>query len=220
MPNNIGWNAVEIEDEEEEILSIDNEIINEMIQELDLYDYFINYENIKLSPIGSNKYSAKCPFSDHQETEASFIVYEDTNSYYCFGCKRGGTIFQWLTESTGRNMHFIDAVKYVATLTGISPYADPVSALERIGEKIENELHEEEDNTLTYDEFNFIISRIGYQHIKESDFVIEEIKFTEEIYKNLDAILIEYNKYKKDSIHLKDQFIQKIKQRKRNLKNE
>ena len=217
--SNIGWDAVEIEEDEQEILAIDSEVIDEMVSELSLYKFFTNYENIDLSSIGSNRYSAKCPFSDHTENEASFMIYEDTNSYYCFGCKRGGTVFQWLTDAAGKNMHFIDAVKFVATLTGISPYADPIAALERIGEKIEDKLNEEKDTYLTDEEFNFIISKIGYQHIKNSNFSMDEIIFIENIYKHLDSILLEYPKHEKDSFELKDKFIEKIKNRRGILKN-
>jgi DNA primase catalytic core len=31
-----------------------------------------------------------CPFNDHDEQEPSFVVYLDSNSFYCFGCKRHG----------------------------------------------------------------------------------------------------------------------------------
>ncbi len=32
---------------------------------------------------------AKCPLPAHQETEPSFTVYPDSQSFYCFGCRRG-----------------------------------------------------------------------------------------------------------------------------------
>ena len=36
---------------------------------------------------------AKCPF--HEEKTPSFAMYEDTNTYYCFGCGKSGTA-EWL----------------------------------------------------------------------------------------------------------------------------
>lgn len=34
--------------------------------------------------------TTKCPFSDHLETTGSFKIFPETNSFYCFGCCRGG----------------------------------------------------------------------------------------------------------------------------------
>jgi len=31
-----------------------------------------------------------CPFPDHQDRTPSFVMYPDTNSYFCFGCNKSG----------------------------------------------------------------------------------------------------------------------------------
>jgi len=38
----------------------------------------------------------KCPFKDHTEEKGSFKTYPSTQSFYCFGCGRGGGILQFL----------------------------------------------------------------------------------------------------------------------------
>ena len=51
-----------------------------------------------------------CPF--HKETHPSFKIYTDTNSFYCFSCKRGGDVISLVMELKG--MSFRDAVKWLA----------------------------------------------------------------------------------------------------------
>lgn len=34
------------------------------------------------------RYSCRCPI--HSDTQASLMIYPDTNSFYCFGCNMGG----------------------------------------------------------------------------------------------------------------------------------
>lgn len=38
----------------------------------------------------SSNYMAKCPFGSHVDKTPSFKVYPDSNSFYCFGCEKGG----------------------------------------------------------------------------------------------------------------------------------
>ena len=40
-----------------------------------------------------------CPF--HEETEASFTVYADTQRWYCFGCGLGGDVLDFIQRSDG-----------------------------------------------------------------------------------------------------------------------
>lgn len=34
---------------------------------------------------------AQCPFPDHQDRTPSFVMYQDDQSYYCFGCNKSGS---------------------------------------------------------------------------------------------------------------------------------
>ena len=51
----------------------------------------------------------KCPF--HNETSASFKVYKDQNSWWCYSCNSGGTIIDFIMRSN--NLSFLDAVKFL-----------------------------------------------------------------------------------------------------------
>jgi DNA primase len=62
---------------------------------------------------GAN-WMACCPF--HQEKTPSFSVNPSKGFYKCFGCDKGGTVFNFLMEF--ENISFPEAVRRVADLTG------------------------------------------------------------------------------------------------------
>lgn len=43
----------------------------------------------------------KCPFPDHNDWSASFMIYDKTNSCRCFGCNKGGSAVDFIMEMTG-----------------------------------------------------------------------------------------------------------------------
>lgn len=51
---------------------------------------------------GRDRSRCKCPFHSGDNTP-SFLIYHKTNSFYCFGCKRGGNVvslIQYLEDTT------------------------------------------------------------------------------------------------------------------------
>jgi DNA primase len=56
-----------------------------------------------------------CPF--HGEKTASFTVYPDTQSYYCFGCGSGGDVITFIKNI--ENLDYIDAVRFLADRVGM-----------------------------------------------------------------------------------------------------
>lgn len=59
----------------------------------------------ELKPCG-NKFSGLCPL--HEERRASFFIYPDTNSFFCFSCQKGGSVINLIMELHG--VDFKDAV--------------------------------------------------------------------------------------------------------------
>jgi len=59
----------------------------------------------------------KCPLPAHQETEPSFTVYPDSQSFYCFGCRRGGDVFNLVMYREG--FDFLEAVRFLAAKANI-----------------------------------------------------------------------------------------------------
>ncbi len=57
-----------------------------------------------------HRYAGLCPF--HNEKTASFSVDEQKQLYYCFGCKAGGSVIQFVMEM--EKLSFQEAVAYLA----------------------------------------------------------------------------------------------------------
>ena len=57
-----------------------------------------------------------CPF--HAERTASFCVYPNSSSFYCFGCGVGGDIINFIRLI--ENYDYIEAVKYLAERAGLN----------------------------------------------------------------------------------------------------
>lgn len=56
-----------------------------------------------------------CPF--HGEKTASFTVYPDSASFYCFGCGTGGDVIRFIRLI--ENLDYMDAVKFLAERSGM-----------------------------------------------------------------------------------------------------
>lgn len=69
---------------------------------LDLYDF----QRVRR---GSQRTMAICPF--HAERTPSFVIYHDSNSYYCFSCAAAGDSIKFIMDLNG--MDFVSAVKHL-----------------------------------------------------------------------------------------------------------
>lgn len=85
-------------------MRIEQSVINEIKGKTDILDLVSEY--VKLEKRGRN-YIGLCPF--HDEKTPSFTVSEDKQICHCFGCKKGGNVFQFTQEIEG--ISFVDAVK-------------------------------------------------------------------------------------------------------------
>ena len=63
-----------------------------------------------------------CPF--HNEKTPSFNIYPENNSFYCFGCNKGGGVFQFVMGV--ENLAFPDAVRWLAQRAGMTVPEDGV----------------------------------------------------------------------------------------------
>src|ERR1700675_3676486 len=84
-------------------------------------------EYVRLKKTGKD-FSGLCPF--HQEKTPSFTVSPIKQFFYCFGCGKGGEIFNFVVEM--ERCEFPDAMRLVAEKCGISiPKPKPSSPAER-----------------------------------------------------------------------------------------
>ena len=54
-------------------------------------------------------YRARCPF--HDDHSPSLHLYPESNSFYCFGCQKGGDVIQFVQDLL--HLTFLEAVRYL-----------------------------------------------------------------------------------------------------------
>ncbi len=101
--------------------------VDQIKQRLDLTDVIRQY--IKVEKAGSN-FKACCPF--HNEKTPSFYISPSRNVWHCFGCSKGGSVFDFVMEI--EKMDFSEALTSLAKRAGIEiKKENPAVANERTG---------------------------------------------------------------------------------------
>ncbi|MFZ5516926.1 MAG: DNA primase [Candidatus Zhuqueibacterota bacterium] len=90
-----------------------------------IVDVISNYLTLKRS---GKSFVGLCPF--HTDSAPSFNVNPNTQMFYCFGCHKGGDVFNFLMEI--EKISFVEAVEVLAQKAGISlPRTDSDDHLEK-----------------------------------------------------------------------------------------
>ena len=105
--------------------------IDSLLSKLDIVEVVSSY--IPLKRAGRN-FKATCPF--HNEKTPSFNVDPERGFYHCFGCKAGGSVFNFIMAM--EKLSFPETLKMLAEQTGI---ALPESGAEDIDREAENLYH-------------------------------------------------------------------------------
>ncbi len=86
--------------------------IDEIKSRLNITD--IIGKHVKLKKAGRN-FKGLCPF--HGEKSPSFVVSPDRQIFHCFGCQKGGTVFDFVMEY--HHIDFAEALEDLANIAGV-----------------------------------------------------------------------------------------------------
>lgn len=89
------------------------EFLRELNDRNPLEDVAASYVNLRRR--GKNLVGL-CPF--HNEKTPSFCIYPENNSFYCFGCNKGGDVIAFIMGV--ENLDFAEAVKFLAQRAGMA----------------------------------------------------------------------------------------------------
>ena len=93
-------------------MAFSDDFLQELRNRADIESTISSYVNLKRAGRISK---GLCPF--HGEKTASFTVYPDTQSYYCFGCGNGGDVITFIKNI--ENLDYIDTVRFLADRVGL-----------------------------------------------------------------------------------------------------
>ncbi len=94
-------------------MKIPESIIQEIEDRINIIDIIGKYVDLKRE---GRRYRGLCPF--HQEKTPSFTVTPEKGLFYCFGCQKGGNIFNFIMEI--EKLSFIEAARMLASKVGIT----------------------------------------------------------------------------------------------------
>jgi len=94
-------------------MKIPDSILSEILEKLDAVEIIGEY--VQLKKVG-NRYWGLCPF--HHEKTPSFTVSPDKGVYYCFGCHKGGGLFNFIMDI--ESVSFVEAVNILGEKAGVN----------------------------------------------------------------------------------------------------
>ena len=98
-------------------MAFSQQFLDELASRNDIVDVVSSY--VALTKRGGNHFGL-CPF--HNEKTGSFSVSQDKQMYYCFGCRKGGGVINFIMEI--ENLGFRDAVELLAKRVNMDVPAD------------------------------------------------------------------------------------------------
>ncbi|WP_350342435.1 DnaB-like helicase C-terminal domain-containing protein [Proteinivorax tanatarense] len=87
--------------------------INAVKEKVNIIDFIGEYTDLQRK---GNLHQGKCVLHDDKDTP-SLTVYEETQSFYCFGCKAGGSVIEFVKDYY--NYDFSEAMQFLSEKAGI-----------------------------------------------------------------------------------------------------
>ena len=92
---------------------IPESFLEELKQRCDIEQIISAYVPLKRT---GRTYKGLCPF--HSEKTPSFVVYPESQSFYCFGCGAGGDVITFIRRQ--ENLEYVEAVRFLAEKVGMT----------------------------------------------------------------------------------------------------
>ena len=171
--------------------------IDEVRSKIDIVELVNQYVPIKKS---GRSFKAPCPF--HQEKVPSFFVSPDLQIYKCFGCGKGGNIFNFLMEMEG--ISFGEALRTLAERAGVKLQRYEPTKEEKVKDKLL------EINHLTSEFYHFLLTKHSLGK-KARDYLLKrgitrstikqfKIGYAPDGWRNLFDYLVKKKKYSPDLV--------------------
>jgi DNA primase len=125
---------------------------------------------VKLDPVGSNM-KGRCPF--HTEKTASFFVSPARNTYHCFGCNRGGDLFQFIQDIEG--VTFKEALVQLAERAGV-PLESYNPSADKKKDAQQNRLRTLLEHAAVFFQQQFKEYPDAYQYLRDRGLIKESIQ--------------------------------------------
>ena len=110
-------------------MAIPDSFIDDLINRTDILDLVGGY--VKLTKRSGSNMLGLCPF--HSEKTPSFSVSQDKQTFYCFGCHKGGGAINFIMEI--ENLSFRDTIEYLAKRAGMTVPEESNAANELAGKR-------------------------------------------------------------------------------------
>ena len=92
---------------------IPRSFIEQLTAQCDIEDIVRSYVPLKRA---GRTAKALCPF--HSEKTPSFVVYPENQSFYCFGCGKGGDVIRFVMEA--EHLDYPEAIRFLAARAGMA----------------------------------------------------------------------------------------------------
>lgn len=93
-------------------MAIPQSFLDQLKMSCDIETIVSSYVSLKRSGRTSK---GLCPF--HSEKTASFTVYHDSQSFFCYGCQKGGDVITFIREI--EHLDYVEALRFLAERVGI-----------------------------------------------------------------------------------------------------
>lgn len=180
---------------------IDRVFIDHILKNVSMVEYLEKeYDLDFIYNRKSNWFNTNCPMPDHDDSSPSFGVNNETNLFHCFGCGEKGDLIKLIQKVEGLN--FVESIQKIADFAGIDielVNLDIKSIIKDLKNHISEYLTENNSNPYpgNLSEIGFLIafSERTKKHIRKNNFDIQEINWTDSLYKQIE-IFSEQQDYK------------------------